>query len=56
MDKGHSIREKSTLIGDLLTQPARLEEERQQARQYREKLGFITPSSAGGQGYGGGGG
>lgn len=38
MDKGHSIREKSILLQDLLTQTQRLEVEREQARQYREKF------------------
>ena len=37
-DKGASIREKSHLIADLLTIPSKLEEERQTARQYREKF------------------
>ena len=34
-DKGLPIREKAILITDLLNYPARLEEERQQAAQYR---------------------
>lgn len=38
MDRGHSIREKSILLQDLLTSPMRLEVEREQARQYREKF------------------
>jgi len=32
MDKGAAIREKAMLLGDLLTDPAKLEYERQQAR------------------------
>ena len=42
-DKGLAIREKAILINDLLTYPQRLEEEREQARLYREK--FYAPSS-----------
>jgi len=38
MDKGHAIREKSILLQDLITQPQRLEVEREQARLYREKF------------------
>lgn len=38
MDKGLAIREKSILISDLMNYPARLEEEREQARHYREKF------------------
>jgi hypothetical protein len=37
-DKGHSIREKAKLIGDLLQSSERLQEERDQARCYREKF------------------
>ena len=43
VDKGLAIREKAILISDLLSYPQRLEEEREQARQYREKF---YPSSA----------
>ena len=38
VDKGLAIREKSILITDLINYPARLEEEREQARLYREKF------------------
>lgn len=38
VDKGLAIREKSILISDLMNYPARLEEEREQARHYREKF------------------
>ena len=37
-DKGAAIREKAILIADLLSHPQRLEEEREQARVYREKF------------------
>jgi ENTH domain len=58
-DKGHSIREKSILLQDLLTQPQRLEVEREQARQYREKFyprsgGFSGNSGHSYDNYGGG--
>ena len=55
MDKGHSIREKSILIQDLITQPQRLEVEREQARQYRDKFypgGQNTYVGSGGAGGG----
>ena len=56
MDKGHSIREKSILLQDLVTQPQRLEVEREQARQYREKFHPGSTHSGGGGGYEYGGG
>lgn len=63
IDKGAQIREKSILITDLLTHPERLEEEREQARLYREKFyprsshasygGGSMSASPGGASYGG---
>lgn len=54
MDKGHAIREKSILLQDLITQPQRLEVEREQAKQYREKFHpGSTTNSGGGYEYGG---
>ena len=41
-ERGSAIRDKAILISDLLTQPHRLEEERAQARMYREKMGMAT--------------
>ena len=58
-DKGHSIREKCILIQDLVQQPQRLEVEREQARQYRDKFNpqgqsaYGNPAAIGSQ-YGGG--
>ncbi|CDW78484.1 UNKNOWN [Stylonychia lemnae] len=51
IDKGSSIREKAILLADLLTSPQKLEEEREQARQYREKFyprsgGFQNPAQS----------
>lgn len=48
IDKGLAIREKSILIADLLSYPQRLEEEREQARLYREKFYASSTGSAGG--------
>ena len=44
IDKGAAIREKSLLLADLLTSPSRLEEEREQAKIYRQK--FYPSSNA----------
>ncbi|TNV82238.1 hypothetical protein FGO68_gene17554 [Halteria grandinella] len=46
VDKGHSIRDKAILLQDLVTQPQRLEVEREQAKQYRDKF---YPGSAASQ-------
>ena len=50
-DKGNSIREKATLLCDLMNSPQRLEDERGQARQYRMKF---YPNSRGLHGEDGG--
>lgn len=61
VDRGHAIREKCILIQDLVQSPQRLETEREQARQYREKFNPGSTYKQGSQGsgydsYGGGGG
>ncbi len=38
VDRGHAIREKCILIQDLVQSPQRLEVEREQAKQYRDKF------------------
>lgn len=52
-DKGHAIRDKAILLQDLVTQPQRLETEREQAKQYRDK--FYPGSTASAYSGGGGG-
>lgn len=48
-DKGAAIREKAMVLQELLTNPAKLEEQKQIARQYRDKL---YPSDFNGRGFG----
>lgn len=45
-DKGLAIRDKAILLQDLVSQPQRLEVEREQAKQYRDKF---YPGSVGSQ-------
>ncbi len=53
-DKGAVIRDKSILICDLLTHPERLEDERIQAQQFRDKIYGPSKSAGGYAGYSGG--
>lgn len=54
LDRGLAIREKAILLQDLVQQPQRLEVERDQARQYREKFHPQSTSHHGGySSYGG---